>query len=159
VKKIPNFDYAVAPDGRVWSYKTNKYLRPSLNHRGYCTINISNKEKKKNFLVHTLVAKLYIPNPKNLPQINHKDSNKQNNCVANLEWCTPLENMAHSFTVGTHKDIRGSKHFRAKLKEEDIPHIKEAYKAGETQTSIANRYGVTNPIISLIVNGKAWTHV
>ena len=55
---------------------------------GYCYISLCKNRKYKGFRVHRLVAHAFIPNPDNLPQVNHKDENKTNNCVDNLEWCT-----------------------------------------------------------------------
>ena len=78
--RIKMLDY-IASDGRKLK---GRIRRTSKNNSGYTIINI----KSKHFLVHRLVAKAFIPNPNNYPQINHKDENKQNNRVDNLEWCT-----------------------------------------------------------------------
>ena len=63
--------------------------KPVLNNNGYYVISINHKTK----LLHRLVAELFIPNPNNLPEVNHKDENKTNNSVQNLEWCTHRENI------------------------------------------------------------------
>ena len=80
-------EYAITGDGRVWSYKRKKFLKPMLTMDGYHRVSLCKEGKGKNYLIHRLVAEAYIPNPDNLPQVNHKDENKQNNCVSNLEWC------------------------------------------------------------------------
>lgn len=102
-KKIDNFDnYEISSLGRVRTtdkviIRTNgrpmpfpsKILKPYKDYKGYLSINIYNDAHKKcKFQIHRLVAKHFIPNPDNLPQVNHIDENKQNNCVDNLEWCT-----------------------------------------------------------------------
>lgn len=66
---------------------------------GYVKVTICYKGVKKSYSVHVLVAKYFIPNPQNLPQVNHKDGNKSNNLVENLEWCTASQNALHSSRV------------------------------------------------------------
>ena len=79
--------YAVTSCGRVWSYMSQKFLTPISDINGYSYVNLYKNEKSKHYKVHRLVAEAYIPNPDNLPQVNHKDENKTNNCLQNLEWC------------------------------------------------------------------------
>ena len=79
--------YAVTSCGKVWSYKRKKFLEPKDNGKGYLYVTLCKDGQKKMYRVHRLVAEAYIPNPENLPQINHKDENKTNNCLQNLEWC------------------------------------------------------------------------
>lgn len=81
--------YQISNDGRVWSNKSNKFLKPSLDKDGYLKYGLSiGGGKVKTVFSHRLVAQAFIPNPNNLPQINHKDENKLNNNVENLEWCS-----------------------------------------------------------------------
>lgn len=80
--------YAITSCGKVWSYKRKKFLNPIRNQKGYERVFLSTNKGGKNFPIHKLVATAYIPNPNNFPQINHKDENKENNSVNNLEWCT-----------------------------------------------------------------------
>ena len=70
-----------------------KILNFLINKNGYLYVNLYKNAKSKHKFVHRLVAEAFIPNPNNLPQINHKDENKENNCVDNLEWCTNQYNM------------------------------------------------------------------
>ena len=93
MKDIRNYEnmYAITDDGRVWSYKTNKFLTPWLN-RGYLQVSLCNNGIKKKFSIHRLVAEAYIPNPDNKPQVDHKDGDRTNNTVENLEWATAEEN-------------------------------------------------------------------
>ena len=82
--------YEVSDQGRVRSIKFGKerILKPGRNTCCYLQVNLcKNGEKKKNLLVHRLVAQTFIPNPDNLPEVNHKDEDKDNNSVQNLEWC------------------------------------------------------------------------
>lgn len=69
-----------------------RQLKPYINKYGYYVVNFSKENRMKPFYVHRLVALHFIDNPDNLPQVNHKDECKTNNCVTNLEWCTPQYN-------------------------------------------------------------------
>ena len=89
MKDIKNYEglYAITPEGEVWSYRNKRFLKPMDNGKGYLYVNLFRDNEKKNYLIHRLVGEAYIPNPENLPEINHKDENKTNNCLQNLEWC------------------------------------------------------------------------
>jgi hypothetical protein len=98
-KKIPNFpNYLISKNGEIYSIKQNKIREIDNNDNGYCRIRLFNEtgKKGKKFYIHQLVAKLYIPNPNNYEQVNHKDLNKHNNNVENLEWCNSSMNMKHN---------------------------------------------------------------
>ena len=86
-------EYAVTSCGKVWSYKSQKFLKTRLDKDGYerITLYISDR-KTKTIFIHQLVAQAYIPNPTGLPQVNHKDEVKLHNWVGNLEWCDQLYN-------------------------------------------------------------------
>ena len=94
LKDIENYEglYAITRDGSVFSYISNKFLKPRLV-RGYHQVILCKEGKGKCYYIHRLVAKAFIPNPDNLPQVNHKDEDKSNNCVNNLEWCTAKYNV------------------------------------------------------------------
>ena len=100
-------EYQVDTNGVVYN-KNGSVKKYSLNPKGYPTVTFSINGKLKSFAIHTLVAKQFIPNPDNLPQVNHKDGNRANNNVDNLEWCTAQYNTRHSFEV-LHRKIYGKK--------------------------------------------------
>lgn len=69
-------------------HKQESIRIPTKDYKGYLRLSLCKEGKLKPFRVHRLVAEAFIPNPNNLPQVNHKDENKENNCITNLEWCT-----------------------------------------------------------------------
>ena len=75
-------------NGRGYQKVPEKILKGRDNGHGYLRVNLCKEGKVKQHLVHVLVATAFLPNPDNLPEVNHKDENKQNNCVENLEWCS-----------------------------------------------------------------------
>lgn len=109
--------YQVSNLGRVKSLKRNKannygkvperVLKQQINKKsgGYSQASLCKEGKYKVFFIHRLVARAFIHNPDNKPVVNHKDGNKHNNCVGNLEWCTQKENVLHSFVTGLNVPI------------------------------------------------------
>lgn len=95
--------YQVSNHGRVKRlFKNGKenVLSGKKDKDGYVEVILSVNQRKKFFRLHRLVADVFIPNPENKPQINHKDRNKQNNSADNLEWATGSENVFHTFVTG-----------------------------------------------------------
>lgn len=91
--------YQVSSFGRVKSIIYNKIILPIDNGCGYFMVSLSKNLKTNYYFVHRLVAQTFIPNYFNLSVINHKDENKKNNCVDNLEWCTASENTKYSHCI------------------------------------------------------------
>lgn len=102
MKDIENFEglYAITSCGKVWSYRRKIFLKPQVDKDGYQIVGLHKNGEVKNCKIHRLVAEAYLPNPENLPQVNHKDENKVNNCLQNLEWCDSKYNINY----GTRKD-------------------------------------------------------
>lgn len=84
--------YHVCENGDIKSLVNNNILKPRKNPNGYLIVCLG----KEQLSVHRIVVRHFIPNPYELPQVNHKDGNKENNHVSNLEWCSPEENINHA---------------------------------------------------------------
>lgn len=85
---IPDFEgYQATKSGKIWSKKSNKFLQGGIDEKGYLRYCLQTKEGQKSVRGHQLIALTFIPNPNNYLQVNHKDENKKNNNVDNLEWC------------------------------------------------------------------------
>lgn len=111
---IPNCNgYEITNKGRLWSNKTNSFLKQFKSKKGYMNVylyinsNNDSKHKVKRFQVHRLVAQAFIPNPNNLPQVNHKDENKENNNTNNLEWCSNSYN--HNYGTRNYRQSQSIK--------------------------------------------------
>lgn len=98
-KKIEGFNILVTTDGRILNSLTRKERKPKITKTGYLEIGLYSPKISLWKRIHRLVAEAFIPNPENKPFVNHKDGNKINNCVENLEWVTHQENMEHAKTT------------------------------------------------------------
>lgn len=97
MKPIPGFeDYLISKDGKVYSTKTDKFFNPSKTKDGYLKVALRGNGKSYYFRVHKLVAMTYLDNPKGLTEVNHKDFNRRNNCLENLEWISHDDNIEYS---------------------------------------------------------------
>jgi hypothetical protein len=90
IHDFPN--YLIFDDGKVFSKYKNDYMTHRINKAGYHHISLSNNGKEKNFYIHRLVAIHYLPNPNNLPEIDHINRDKSDNRVQNLRWSSKIEN-------------------------------------------------------------------
>ena len=120
-KIIPGLEdrYSVSVNGDVFSFLSNRYLRQNEIKSGYLQVKLYyDRNKSTSRLVHRLVAEAFIPNPNKKPQVNHKDGDKMNNKIANLEWATNSENQLHAFSTGLSEPAMkgkfGGKHHNAK---------------------------------------------
>lgn len=105
-KIINNADnYEISEDGQIRNALTKRILKGRLNKSGYLQVSIrfNNEATFKNQYIHRLVALHFLENPENKKEVNHKDGNKLNNCVNNLEWVTSSENQKHRHSIGITK--------------------------------------------------------
>ena len=143
-------DYYVSDCGRIYhkTGKKNKLLCGSLHQDGYIFVTI----KGKQYPLHRLIAKAFIPNPDNLPQVNHKDGNKQNNFASNLEWCTASQNIIHS--VKNNLQPYHLAGYTGKFTKEQRQQIKDEYNNTDiSKRELAIKWGVSHTCISNIISG------
>ncbi len=136
-------------------YKQNSFAA------GYIIVCVSlgSRNRKKAFKIHRAVAETFIPNPNNLPVINHKDGNKLNNNVDNLEWCTQKDNVNHAYNEGLCGIYVGEENFHSKLTQKDVDFIRESYIPRDKKygcRALARRYNVHHSTIENIINNKTW---
>lgn len=98
IKDCPR--YEVSDEGRVKNSKTGRVLKQGVHRQGYSLVWLCGENGRHGKAVHRLVAEAFIDNLNSKPQVNHKDGNKSNNCVRNLEWSTGSENTIHAYQTG-----------------------------------------------------------
>ena len=153
-KPIVDYEnYHVSTYGRVKSFKGDTPIirKPKLKN-GYLSVGLNIDGKQKWVNIHQLVARAFIPNVENKPQVNHIDGQKLNCHVSNLEWATQSENIQHALRTGLKKS--GTDNYNAKIKDEEtILYIREN-PDGLTTYQLADKFGVTVETIRQIQRGK-----
>lgn len=171
-KPIKNFEhlYLISNNGKVKSldrkarngtgYRTYKGKELSgANKAGYRYVILYNNQHATNRMIHRLVAETFIVNSENKYCVNHKNGNKSDNRVDNLEWVSSKENTDHAIKLGLIKN-KGEKGSFSKLKDWMIPKIREMYKSGKySQRQIGDYFKVKQTTIYYILSGKTWTHI
>lgn len=130
--------------GQILKPMENEYLRVSLSG--------------KYFAIHRLMCLAFLEKPLGKDFVNHKNGDKYDNRIENLEWCTKSENSIHSFKNGFQNPIVGSKHTNSKLNENQAKEIKYGH-TDLTQTEIANLYGIDRSKVYQIRKGISWKHI
>lgn len=154
-EKLCDYGYKINKDGTVIGKRGNK-LKLHMGTSGYIQLNIG--KPTKSYLVHRLVAQLYLPNPSNLPEVNHKDGNKLNNNVENLEWVSRSQNIIHgiynNLIPSPWKGKLGKYHIRSKRVYQIIDNIivNEFGSAREASRETGINYGTISNV--LIGRGK-----
>lgn len=159
--------YDVSSNGRVRSYNYSakrigppRLLKQRINAKGRPFLTLRRNKVTKTYKVHRLVAETFLPNPNNLPQVNHIDGVKTNNMLCNLEWCTAEFNHQHAFRLGLSR--KGGGNATTKLTTVSVAEIRESYIPGSTihgTRALAKRYGVSSSAIFAIIKFRTWQYV
>jgi len=134
-----------------------------LNEKGYWQVNLFYDGKNHCKRLHRILAELFIPNPENKPQVNHKDRNRANYDLDNLEWSTARENCVHSVLNGGRdnwtRNNKGSNNSKSKICKNDVENILLYYNNKIlTQKELSRKYIIGQSTINKIVNKKLWAH-
>jgi hypothetical protein len=153
--------YLATEDGRIYSTKSQKYLRPKIQNSGYGRVCLCRSGGCYTKLVHRLVAAAYIDNPLGLREVNHIDGIKANNAARNLEWVNKSQNTKHSYDIGLRESQRKAISC-ANVDRCSVPIIGTKVSDGTVVTfgsmSAAGRSGFSHSKISLCVSGKRKSH-
>ena len=141
-------DYTITRDGEIINNRWNRKVKPQPNGKGYLRFSLGGKF----VFVHRIVAQLYVPNPENKPQVNHKDGNKLNNSADNLEWVTNQENRDHA--IAHSLNIKGERCPWSKLTQTNVDFIRSHPEINEHV--LAQKYNVTIHSIKNVRNYKTW---
>ena len=154
--------YEVSNYGQIRNSKTKKIRKQNLLKTGYCFVNgsLGSRENKITFRVHKAVAETFIPNPNNLPEVNHKNGDKLKNDVDNLEWCTHVDNIKHAYSSDLIKC--GVSMPTSKLTDDIVKYAREKYIPYDKKygiAALAKEFGVDPVTMRYAIHGKTWKHV
>lgn len=166
--------YEISNFSNIINKKTKRPIKQFKNKHGYVTVRIYKDGIGLTKTVHRLVAKTFIPNPENFPEINHKDENKANNIASNLEWCTRKYNVYYGTGIErkeasraiaikegrTGKNIPrncGENNPNAKLSDADVLYIREHYKKNDKEfggVPLSKKFGITKRSLYRIIKNQ-----
>lgn len=156
---IEGLIYTVYENGDV--YRNNrKIIQRPCYHDGYASFTAGKRNARRSIRTHTIVGKLFVDNPNNLPELDHLDENRMNPSADNLEWVTHKENIRRAYEKGSHDGrITGVKNPKAKLNDEIVKEIRKDFNSGITQKKISVKYNIPWTTVHNIVTYQTWKHV
>ena len=177
-KPVDGWPYEVSSHGRVRRTeaggnraKVGECLQPIAKSNGYCAVSLNRAERdedvgdrrhwkaeRKQMSVHRLVYEAFFGAIPAGLQVNHRDGDKQNNRLSNLEITTAQGNMRHAYRLGL-RDAKGSQNGRSKLDEDKVKEIRLLAENGADWHSIADRFGVSYHAVKHVVKRTRWAHV
>ncbi len=157
VSIFKNKKYTVSNYGNVFNVIKNKKLSSCINTGGYPCVSLTMKPKNIFVTVHKLVAHEFIGKRPEGYQINHIDGNKINNCVENLEYVTPAQNIKHAVTNGLMP--KGEMASGSKITEETAIKIKNLFSRIKCMTKIAKKFNLSRTTVCQLIYGKTWKHL
>ena len=157
--RIRSADRFIIMKNGIKRFHKGKIRNTKFNNRGYEMVTISVSGKEKTCLIHRLVAMTFIPNISSLPEVNHKDNDKSNNCILNLEWITSKDNHAHAVKEGF-RNQSGQNGINSKLKNEDVIKIRKLYnRKSFNQRELAEIFDVSQSSIGRIIRRDSYKDI
>lgn len=144
--------YVIDENGNIKN-KDGYQKKINVAKNGYCIVDLYKNNIRHTYTVHRLVAQAFLDNPYNLDVVNHKDGDKTNNCVSNLEWCDYSYNLKHAFDNNLRKPVH---EYKAKLSEQEVREIPVMANMGLSKAEIARYLMVPIDMIKKIFNGTIW---
>ena len=157
--RVRSIDRVVtSSDSRTWT-QPGKILTCGEHHNGgYSTVVLCKNNKPRVWLVHRLVAAAFLPNPDDLPEVNHIDGRKRNNPATNLEWVKRQANINHAVSAGLINN-KGVLNQQAILSEETVLRARAMRAEGQSSRAIASATGITRRNLQNILSRTSWKHI
>lgn len=180
LKEIIDYEglYSITKNGKIWRHKKiiqggnqhgsfdleygGHWMSVWINGSGYKAVKFCKNGNEMNHLVHRLLGKTFIDNPYNKLEINHKDGNKLNNSLDNIEWVTHQENSIHAYKLGLMYKFKpqiGEEHWNSKLTWDIVKEIRETYPYKKRGERVWIKYGISKMQYYDIVNNKYWVDI
>lgn len=151
--------YSVNIDGEVYSHRSQRFLKKTIDAKGYYRVWLTKKPVERSVKVARIVAAAFVDNPNQCETVDHIDGDKLNDRADNLDWCSFEENTKRSWKQGnTRKIIKGSAASWSKLTEEDVIEIR-SLEGSMSQREIAKIFLITQQTVSDIITRRSWGHL
>ena len=162
--RFRNKDRLLIRSNGVEQFTKSKILKNNYYSNGYVQLILYVNKQRFNFLGHRVVAEHFIPNPNNLPIVNHINLTKWDNKVSNMEWCTYSDNNKHALENGcfdNKKVIKGENHVNTKLTDEEVLYIKLNYKPRKNNDALYSIFSdrIGRSAFDKICYGETWKHI